>query len=755
MENIENKIQELLNAMSLEEKIFQLTMKDLNKLEIDNNKVTQKSLEELFQGQSYGTLQCPLFKTSLEDISIRIATAQKYLKNSTPHAIPAIPLTEGLHGLLAPGSTIFPQSIALGSSWNPALVHDMAEVIAKEASACGVKQLLSPVLDVIRDHRWGRVEECYSEDPYLTSEFGVAFVTGAQGSVSQTRNGLDNEHVACTAKHFIGYSMPLRGINLGPTLFGEREIRSTFLEPFEKAIKEANIYSVMPSYSEIDGEPVHASQFLLGDILRGELGFKGYTISDYLALNMLIEFQKVAINKKDAALQALTAGVDLEAPDFDSYKHIPELVESGKLSLNIVDNAVANVLRIKFKSGLFDQDFTDFKENVIHTDKHVALSRKLAEESIILLKNSNSILPLDGDKLKRLAVIGPNADRVQFGDYCWTNNKKFGVTVFEGLKSTYSENVEIVTTPGCDIWRRLNSNIGAATKIATDSDAVVLVLGGSSLPLGGVGWEIDDPENMALCGEGYDRDNLTPPGCQMELFDAIYATGKPIIVVLLHGRPWAIPEIAKKADAIIEAWYPGEQGGNAIADIISGKINPSGRLAVSLPRSVGQMPLYYNQKPSGSGYYHEPGSKDKPGRDYVFETPAPLYPFGYGLSYTEFEYSKMKLSAKKISLNDELEVKISIKNIGPREGYETVQLYVNDLVSSITTPVKVLRDFKKVKLAPGKTVVVKFTLAYNDFALWNRQMQKVVEAGEFKIMIGSSSENIEHSKIIELIFNNK
>ncbi len=750
MINLENRISSLINLMSIEEKVLQLTMKDLSRLEIsEDGEITQSSLEELFGGKSCGTLQCPLFNSNPKDVALRVAAAQKYLKHKTAHGIPGIPLTEGLHGLLIAGSTIFPQSIALGSSWNPALVHDMAEVIAKEASACGVKQLLSPVFDVIRDHRWGRVEECYSEDPYLTSEFGAAFVSGAQGPTSQTRNGLDDDHVACTAKHFIGYSMPLSGINLGPTLFGEREIRSTFLEPFEKAIKEANIYSVMPSYSEIDGEPVHASAFLLRDILRGELGFKGYTISDYLGLNMLIDFQKVAVDKKNAALQALTAGVDLEAPDFDTYKFIPELLESGKLSIEIIDEALANILRTKFKCGLFDRDFIGFKENIIRAEEHVDLSRKLAEESIVLLKNSNSILPLAENKFKRLAVIGPNADRVQFGDYCWTNNKKFGITVYEGLKSAYSKNAEIVTVPGCDIWRTINGNIGEAAEIAVDSDAVVLVLGGSSLPLGGVGWESDDPDNTPLCGEGYDRDNLTPPGCQMELFDAIYATGKPIIVVLLHGRPWAIPEIAEKADAIIEAWYPGEQGGNAIADIISGKINPSGRLAVSIPRSVGQMPLYYNRKPSGSGYYQEPGTKDKPGRDYVFETPAPLYPFGYGLSYTDFKYSEMKLSANKISANSELEVKVSVKNIGSRVGYETVQLYINDLISSVTTPVKVLRGFKKVKLAPGETTEVKFKLGFEDFALWNRQMQKIVEPGQFEIIIGRSAEDIVRKKIVE------
>jgi beta-glucosidase len=588
----------------------------------------------------------------------------------------------------------------------------------------------------------------------LTAEFGKAFIIGAQGPVSQSKVGLGAEQVACTAKHFIGYSLPQSGINLGPTLIGEREMRSTFLEPFSKAIKAANIYSVMPSYSEIDGEPVHASKFLLRDILRDELGFNGYTISDYLGISMLTDFQKVAADRKTAAYQSLIAGVDLEAPDFDTYTFIPELVKSGQLAMEIVDEAVANILRIKFQCGLFDNDFNKCKSSSVHTESSVALTRQLAEESIILLKNSNSTLPLSKTGLNKLAVIGPNADQVQFGDYCWTNNKKYGVTVFAGLKAAYSDSSEVVTTPGCDIWQQDSSNIEAAVRMGAAADKIVLVLGGSSLPLGGVGWEINDPNNTPICGEGYDRDKLTPPGRQMELFNAIYELGKPLIVVLLHGRPWAITEIAAKADAIIEAWYPGEQGGNAIADIITGKVNPSGRLAVSIPRSVGQMPLYYNRRPSGNGYYLEPGSKSKPGRDYVFESPYPLYPFGFGLSYTEFEYGKMILSKSNITLTEPLKVSITVKNIGSRTGSEVVQLYINDLVSSVTTPIKVLRAFSKVKLTPGQITDINFDLEFEDFALWNRQMKQVIEPGQFEIMIGRSAEEIVAQKTVEFNANN-
>jgi beta-glucosidase len=748
--NLEQRIEKLLSGMSLEEKVLQLTMKDLGALEYDETgDISEESLNKVFEGKSCGVLQCPFANTSHEDIARRISAAQNYLKHKTSSGIPAIPVTEGLHGLLVENSTVFPQAISLGSSWNPQLIEKMGQVIAAESTACGIKQLLSPVFDVIRDARWGRVEECYSEDSYLTTELSSAFVVGAQGDPMQTRDKIDADHVACTAKHFVGYSQPQRGINLGPITMGERELRSTFFEPFTKAVKESNIYSVMPSYSEIDGIPVHANPYLLRNVLRDEWGFDGYIISDYLGITMLKDFQHTASSNAEAARQSLLAGVDLEAPTFDAYKHIPELVKTGLLDESIIDESVRNILRVKLRCGLMDEDFVGLKPGVIRKPEHIELSRELSEDSIILLKNKANILPLDKNTLKKIAVIGPNADRVQFGDYSWTNNKEYGVTIFDALKNEFSES-EVSLAAGCDIWRKSNVDIQQAAELAANSDIVVLALGGTSMPLGGVGWEVDDADNAPLCGEGYDRSELAPPGCQMELFNAVYSTGKPVVVIFMHGRPWAITKIAKKADAILEAWYPGEQGGQAIANILSGKVNPSGRLPVSIPHSVGQMPLFYNQKPSGNGYYQVPGSPDKPGRDYVFESPSALYPFEFGLSYTSFEYGTMEISKSSIPAKGTVKVTTTVRNTGTVAGKETVQLYVNDVTSSVTTPEKVLRGFKKIALVPGETVEVSFELGFKDFALWNSQMQQVVESGEFEIMIGRSSEDIINKSTIKI-----
>ncbi len=744
---VEQRVSDLLKRMTLEEKISQMSMTSLSKLKFDKNgQVSEKSLEEVFKGQSVGCLESPFIK--VRDIAKLSRAADRYLRGKTRLGIPAIQIAECVHGQLALGATIFPQAIAQGSTWNPELIHKMAEIIAIEASASGVDQALSPIFDLARDPRFGRVEECYGEDPYLVSRMGVAFVTGMQGKPEITRETIPDNHLMCTAKAFAAYSVPTAGINLGPVSVGERELRSSYFVPFEAAVKEANIYSLMPGYNEVDGIPCHASVFLLRDVLRDEWGFKGYVFSDYEGIRMLEHFHHVAGNKEDAALQAVLAGVDLEAPSPYAYPELKKLVEDGKLDEKVIDEAVRNILRAKFKAGLFDKaqpSLRKITENV-HLPEHVALAREIAEESVILLKNDHNLLPLNLEKINSIAVIGPNADQVQFGDYSITKSNDYGITVLDGVRQIAGNKVQINYARGCGITDPDKSGFDEAIDAARKSDVVILVIGGTSIIYSGIGWGNDQPDKYNTCGEGLDRTTLCPPGVQPELIKEIVKTGKPVIMVMVHGRPYSISWEKEHIPAILEAWYPGEEGGNAIADILFGVVNPSGKLTVSVPRSVGHVPVFYDCKPSGRGFYHKPGTPEKPGRDYVFSSTDPLYPFGHGLSYTEFKYSNLKISNDTINIGDKITINISVKNIGNRTGKEVVQLYLRDKIASVSIPVKRLRRFKKINLQPGEERVVSFSLTPEDLGLWNKNMKFVVEPGEFEIMIGSSAEDIRVKK---------
>ncbi|HAC20719.1 MAG TPA: glycosyl hydrolase, partial [Porphyromonadaceae bacterium] len=450
--SVEVRVQDLLGRMTLEEKVDQLNMKTLNALRIDDKgEISDSSLVQLFKGRSIGCLESPFLEH--EKVAMYAEAADDYLRTQTRLGIPAIQIAECLHGQMALGTTIFPQSIGLGSTWNPHLIKKMASVIAEEASLSGVDQALSPLFDVARDPRYGRVEECYGEDPFLVKQMGVAFVKGMQGDPIITNKEIPDGKLACTAKHFIAYSVPEAGINLAPSLVGERTLRELHFYPFEGVVKEANIYSVMPGYHEVDGVPVHASKWLLTDILRNEWGFDGYIFSDYGAIGMLDNFHYTAANKAESALQAITAGVDLEAPGSYAYSELPNLVKSGKLNESIIDSAVVNVLRIKFKLGLFDKPYKRRADiaNIIHTQENVNLAREIAEESIVLLKNENNLLPFNKGQLQSLAVIGPNADKVQFGDYSITKNNDYGITILEGLKTYIGDKFPVNYAEGCGI----------------------------------------------------------------------------------------------------------------------------------------------------------------------------------------------------------------------------------------------------------------------------------------------------------------
>lgn len=739
---VEERIQDLLSRMTLEEKVDQLNMKSMYQLKMDEEgNVTDSSLVKLFNGKGIGCLQSPFIEH--EKIAKYSEAVDKYLRENTRLGIPAIEVTECLHGHLALGTTIFPQAIGLGSTWNPKLIEQMASVIAEEASLAGVDQALSPLFDLARDPRYGRTEECYGEDPFLVKEMGKAYVVGMQGKPEKTKEGIEKGKIACTAKHYVAYSVPQTGINIAPVLLGERSLREDHFVPFETAVKEANVYSIMPGYHEVDGIPVHASRWLLTDVLRKEWGFNGYVISDYAAISMLNHFHRTASGPEEAAIHSLNAGVDLEAPSTYAYRKIEDLVKKGKIKEEVVDSAVSRVLRVKFKLGLFDRPYKKDKNHLkkIHKASSIELSQKIAEESIVLLKNSNNLLPLNKSNLKNIAVIGPNADDVQFGDYTITKDKSYGVTLLQGLKKYLGNDVNIKYAKGCDLTKMSKEGFAEAAKIARESDVVLLVLGGTSKISSGIGWGDPNSKFVNTSGEGFDRNELNFPGVQPELLEIVASQGTPVVLVMLNGRPYTITEEVKKVDAVLEAWYPGEKGGDAITRILFGDVNPSGKLSISFPRSVGHIPVYSNQKPSARGYYGKHGSIEKPGRDYVFSSPTPLFCFGHGLSYTSFEYSNMRIH-NETETGGNINITFTLKNVGECKGTEVAQLYVRDVMSSTTTPIKSLKGFSKIELSPNESKDITFKVSKDDLKLWNSEMDYVFEPGEFIFYIGSSIDDV-------------
>ncbi|OOQ57850.1 glycoside hydrolase family 3 N-terminal domain-containing protein [Mucilaginibacter pedocola] len=730
--SIEERVSDLLGRMTLEEKIAQMSMTSLS--------------GSLKSPISVGVVESPFITAG--EITVQSAAAKKYAREKTRLGIPPIQIGECLHGQLAAGATIFPQAIGQGSTWNPSLIRKMAGTIASEASASGVDQALSPLFDLIRDPRYGRVEECLGEDPYLVSQLGCAFVNGMQGEASESRIGIPEGKLIATGKHFAAYSIPVAGVNIAPAKIGERELRSMFLSPFRDAVQKANIYSIMPSYNETDGIPAHSSKFILKQILREEWNFGGYVFSDYGGLSQLYDFHKIAKTKADAAMLGMEAGVDLEASRPDIYKTLPELVKNGSLRESVIDSAVARILRIKFKAGLFEKNLPDTisLKKKLHTAEAVALSQQIAEESIVLLKNQGNVLPLNISSLHSIAVIGPNADKVQYGDYSSTRDNRSGTTVLKGIREYVGDKVKVNYALGCELSGPDTSKFAEAEEAARRSDAVVVVLGTTSVVFEGIGWNgkagKDEPSDPFSCGEGYDVTDIDPQGVQRKLLQRLYQAGKPVILVLVHGRPWSISWEKEHVPAILEAWYPGERGGNAVANILFGKVNPSGRLNMTIPQSTGHIPVYYNYVNSSKGNNRQPGSFEKPGRDYVYSSTAPLFPFGFGLSYTTFSYADLKVSSDTLSGGKEIEVRLSVTNNGKVKGKEVVQLYLGNKVNSVSTPEKQLKRFSKIEVAPGKTQIVRFTIKAEDLAFWNRDMKEATEPGEFDLMIGRSAEDI-------------
>ena len=715
----ELRVKDLLSRMTLHEKILQL------------QHIQDAVKTDTLNGFSYGSIMNT--NSSSEDVSKQIISIQNYLVNKTRLGIPALTITEALHGVYQGGCTIYPQAIALGSTFNPSLVSKMVELISLDLNALNIKQVLAPDLDIARELRWGRVEETFGEDPFLIAQMGVAYVKTAQ-----------KNNIICTPKHFVAHGTPTGGLNLSSVSGGERELRSLYLYPFEKVIKEAHPSSFMNAYSSYDGVPLAGSHYYLTDLLRTELGFKGYVISDWDAVKQLYDFHFTAANKADAAKQAVMAGIDIEASS-TCFLELEKLVQDKKIDIKYIDLAVSRVLKTKFECGLFDKPIIEQVnlKAVIHSPKSIALAKEIADESIVLLKNENSILPLSTEKYKSIAVIGPNADQFQPGDYSWGRKKENGVSALAGLKNKYGEKVTFNYAQGCDGWSKNKTGFAEAIDAAKKSDMAVVVVGTSS-------GTFSDNKN-ATCGEGFDLSDLKLPGVQEDLIKEIKATGKPLIVVLVTGKPLAIPWVKEHADAILLQFYGGEEQGNALADVLFGKVNPSGRLNVSFPQSVGNLPCFYNYKPSDKGLYKVHGSTEKPGRDYVFSSPDALWSFGYGLSYTSFSYEDAVVNKTKVKANDTIFVDVKIKNTGTVDGKEVVQLYVHDVVGSVVIPVKQLKAFEKVDLKSGESKTIRLTLTISELALINQQMKKVVEPGDFELQIGAASNDIKITKTFSVV----
>lgn len=738
--SVEERVEDLLLQMTLEEKVAQLYAKQGRVLDNETGRGAdggdKDPKAELANGIGHisriGETKRPA------EVAQAVNSAQRFFVEETRLGIPAIIHEECLHGLMQDGATIFPQSIAMASSWDPALVQEVFSAIAHETRSRGCNQALTPNLDVVRDPRFGRNEESYGEDPYLVSRFAVAMVRGFQGDGPM----IARDKIIATGKHFAAAGEPTGGLNCGAFHGSRRYVREVCLPPFKAAVTEAGLQSIMAAYNAIEGVPCHVNRWLLTDVLRGEWGFDGCVVSDYGGLEMALCDHAVASDRADIAGQGLHAGMDLELPGGKMYKHLAEAMDRGLLSMETVDEAVRRVLRLKFRLGLFENPYADADEaeRVNHCEAHRALALKMAERSIVLLKNEGGRLPLDIKSLKRIAVIGPNANARHFGGYSTESSRQRGVSILEGIKRHVGDAVEVAYAEGCKIhqgtgyWREKEAvpndpaddrrMIREAVAMAGNADVAVVVVGGDS----------------QTCRESFeprigDRDDLTLMGLQDELVEAIHATGIPTIVVLINGRPLAISEIAARIDAIVEGWYLGEETGTAMANVLFGAVNPGGKLPCSFPRSTGQIPCYYSRTVMDAQ------------RRYIGQPNTPLFAFGHGLSYTRFEMAEPTVSPAIIAPDGRATVTVKVRNAGEHAGDEVVQLYVRDVVASVVRPVKDLKGFQRVTLAPGETKEVSFNIGFDALAVYNRDMRQVVEPGKFILMVGGNSVELKSCRL--------
>lgn len=659
---------------------------------------------------------------------------QKYVMENTRLGIPMFLAEEAPHGHMAIGATVFPTGIGMAATWSLELVKEVGQVIAKEIRSQGGHISYGPVLDLTRDPRWSRVEETFGEDPVLSGILGASMVDGLGGG-----NLSQKYATIATLKHFLAYAVPEGGQNGNYASVGIRDLHQNFLPPFRKAI-DSGALSVMTSYNSIDGIPCTSNHYLLTQLLRNEWKFCGFVVSDLYSIEGIHESHFVALTKENAAIQSVTAGVDVDLGG-DAYTNLCHAVQSGQMDKAVIDTAVCRVLRMKFEMGLFEHPYVDPKiaAKTVRRKEHIELARKIAQSSITLLKNENSILPLS-KTINKVAVIGPNADNRynMLGDYTAPQEDSNVKTVLDGILTKLSPfRVEYVR--GCAIRDTTVNEIEQAIKAARRSEVVIVVVGGSSArdfktsykETGAAVAEEGSVSDME-CGEGFDRASLSLLGRQQELLESLQKTGKPLIVVYIEGRPLEKNWASEYADALLTAYYPGQEGGNAIADVLFGDYNPSGRLPISVPRSVGQIPVYYNKKAPRN-------------HDYVEMSSFPLYSFGYGMSYTTFEYSDLQVVQKSARC---FEVSFKVKNTGKYDGEEVSQLYMRDEYASVVQPMKQLKHFERFHLKKGEEKKVTFVLTEEDFFLVNYTLKKVVESGNFHLMIGAASNDIRLQNVI-------
>ena len=721
-------MQDLLKRMTLEEKVDQLSSWRRSAMSTDNAEA-QQIVEKIQKLSEPGSQVGP------RDTAVLRNEAQKFLVERTRLGIPALFQGEALHGFMSNGSTSFPQVLGLASTWDPELVERVFSAAADEMAAAGVRQAFTPVLDLARDPRWGRTEETYGEDPFLVSSMGVAAIRGLQG----TSFVIDRHHVLATAKHFAAHGQPEGGRNTAPANYSERILRESFFMPFQAAVEEAHVASVMASYNEIDGIPSHINHWLLDRVLRQEWRFQGYVTSDGGGLQMLVNTHHVAADYAEAARKALAAGVDFDLSDGSVYQTLIEQARRGIIPEKQIDDAVERVLAAKFRLGLFENPYADpdYAAQVTNSREHKELALKAAEEAIVLLKNEGNLLPLDGKKIKSVAVIGPNAADVHLGGYSRDPGPGNQVSILEGIRQRVGAGIKLLYAEGCKLtsakpgwagWYVDNvalidpptqaQSIQEATVLARQADVAILVVGEN------------ESTNREAWSERHlgDRDSLDLLGAQDKLVQAVIDTGIPTVVFLINGRPLSINYAAQHARAIIEGWYLGEQGGIAAARVLFGDINPGGKLPVTFPRSVGQIPAYYDHKPSRD-------------RSYAFTNSQPLFPFGYGLSYTTFGFDNLRVEPALMDAGGTTTVRVEVTNTGNREGDEIPQLYMHQRVASVTQPVKQLRGFRRVSLRPGEKTTVEFLITPETLSILDINMRGRVEPGTFDIMVGPDSEH--------------
>jgi beta-glucosidase len=743
----ERRTRDLISRMTLKEKVAQMVciwqQKAAKMLDENGNFDPQKAKKHFKDRAGLGQVGRPSDAgggKNAKEMAELTNAIQKFFMENGRLKIPVIFHEECLHGHAAKDGTSFSQPIGLGATFDPELVRRLFEMTAEEARIRGTHQALTPVVDVAREPRWGRVEETYGEDPFLVACMGVAAVQGFQGDATFK----NKKHVIATLKHFAAHGQPESGTNCAPVNVSERLLRDVFLCTFKRAIQEGGAISVMASYNEIDGVPSHANKWLLRDVLRKEWGFEGFVVSDYFAVRELHERPELfgnhlAADGKEAAALAVKAGVNIELPDPDCYPNIVDLVRKGVLKESMLDELIAPMLLWKFKLGLFEDPYVDPEaaERIVGCEAHRELALQSARETITLLKNDGGLAPLDPRKIKTIAVIGPNADRQLLGGY--SGQPRHCSTVLEGIRAR-AGSIKVLYHEGCKItvggsWQQDEvvpsdpaadrKSIAEAVKVAKRADVVVLSIGGN---------EQTSREAWALNHMG-DRASLDLVGRQDELIDAIAATGKPIIALLFNGRPIAIRNLSEKAQAVFECWYLGQETGQAVAEALFGDINPGGKLPITIPRSVGHLPAYYNYKPAAR-------------RGYLFDDIRPLYAFGFGLSYTTFSFGEPKLDKAIIRKNESTTVRVDVTNTGKVQGDEVVQMYIRDKVSSVTRPVKELKAFGRITLEAGQSATVTFEITPELLAFYNIDMKFAVEPGEFEIMMGNSSRDQDLQKVL-------